>query len=793
MPKEHTDRLQQLFETMATGVVFQSRSGEIIAANPAASRILGRSHDDLVGRTSNDATWQSIHRDGSPFPGDEHPAMVALRTGKPVHDVVMGVRVPGQSENEEPPDVQDYRWLLINAIPRFHDGESEPCEVYVTFDDISALMLVEEAAQASEERFRRVVESSPMGIHMYRLEPGDRLVFTGANPSADRILDVDNSQFVGKTIEEAFPPLTQTEVPAAYRRLCRERNGEWHQEQIIYQDRQIAGAFEVHAFSTGQAQMATLFLDITDRKRAQAALNESRERLELVLRGAGLGTWDWYIESGDMVFDERAAALLGYALGELNPHISVLEELTHPDDLPHVKTLLEAHLAGESASYEAEYRLKTKSDGWIWVVSRGRVVERDDDDRPRRATGTLLDITERKQAEAEHAKLQGQMQQAQKLESLGVLAGGIAHDFNNLLCGVVGAADLALSDLPVNHPVTGDLEQIRETGLRATELCRQLLAYSGKGRFVVEPVSLTEVVDSITQLIKVSVSKRASLRYELSNDLPAVEADVTQLRQIVLNLVVNASEAIGSENGTITVYTGSMDCDREYLKSAYIDDDLPAGTYVFLEVADTGCGMEPETLKRLFDPFFTTKFTGRGLGLAATLGIVRGHRGTVKVYSEPSRGATFKVLLPATDRDCLRRPEAAQTRWRGSGKVLLVDDEETVRTIGKRMLETMGFDVLLASDGQAGLEAFRAHAEEIVLVLLDMTMPRMSGTEAYRELRRVRPDVAVILISGYNEQEATSRFAGKGLAGFVQKPFVLETVRQAVRSALEQPTTKERE
>jgi PAS domain S-box-containing protein len=776
---EDTDRLRQLFETMATGVVFQTRSGEIVAANPAACRILGRSRDDLMGRTSNDETWQAIRRDGSPLPGDRHPAAVALRTGEPVRDAVMGVYVPDEPGN------QSYRWIIVNAMPRFRPGEPEPYEVFATFDDITALILVEEAAHVSEERFRRVVESSPMGIHMYRLDPDDRLVFTGANPAADRILGVDNSQFLGKSIEEAFPPLTRTEVPTAYRRLCRERNGEWHQEQITYRDRQIAGAFEVHAFSTGQSRMATLFLDITDRKRAQAALNESRERLELALRGAGFGTWDWHIETGDTVFDENAASLLGYSLAEIRPHISTLEELTHTDDLPRVKRLLEAHLAGESATYEAEYRLKTRTGDWIWVVSRGRVVERDDDDRPRRATGTLLDITDRKESEAARAKLQERMQQAQKLESLGVLAGGIAHDFNNLLCGVVGAADLALSDLPPGHPVTADLEQIRETGQRATELCRELLAYAGKGRFVVEPISLSEVVDSMAQLLKVSVSKKAVLRYELPGDLPEVEADASQLRQIVLNLVVNASEALEDRSGTITITTGAMECDRDYLQSAYVDDELPPGTYAFLEVADTGCGMAPGTLGRLFDPFFTTKFTGRGLGLAATMGIVRGHRGTIKVHAEPGGGATFKVLLPATERQPRRSAELARQRWLGSGTVLLADDEETVRTVGRRMLEALGFEVLLARDGREGLAVFRDHVDEIVLVLLDMTMPQMGGVETYLELRRLRPDVGVILISGYNEQEATRRFASEGLAGFIQKPFALETLRQALRAALE--------
>ncbi|MBE7560041.1 response regulator [bacterium] len=253
-----------------------------------------------------------------------------------------------------------------------------------------------------------------------------------------------------------------------------------------------------------------------------------------------------------------------------------------------------------------------------------------------------------------------------------------------------------------------------------------------------------------------------------------------------MNLIINASEAIGEASGVIVISTGAVECDRAYLAGSYIDEDLPPGLYVYLEVADTGCGMTPETLARVFDPFFSTKFTGRGLGLAAVLGIVRGHRGAIKVYSEPGRGTTFKVLFPASSRpvqnDAVRQPAAA--RWRGVGLILVVDDEETVRTLARRMLERLGFTVLVASDGQEGVEIFRQHADEVRAVLLDMTMPHMDGEEAFRELRRIRPDVRVVLSSGYNEQDATNRFAGKGLAGFIQKPYCLEDLCDVIRRAL---------
>ena len=404
--------------------------------------------------------------------------------------------------------------------------------------------------------------------------------------------------------------------------------------------------------------------------------------------------------------------------------------------------------------------------------------------------GTVLrDITERKQAEERQKNLEAKLQQAQKLESLGVLAGGIAHDFNNLLMGVLGNADIALLELPPESPARGELQNITTAALRAAELTKQMLAYSGKGKFVVEALNLSKLVEEMAHLLEVSISKNVVLKYNFPDDLPAIEADAGQIRQVVMNLILNASEAIGEKSGVVAVSTGVIEADRSYLSETYLDENPPEGDYVSLEVADTGCGMDEQTRKKIFDPFFTTKFTGRGLGLAAVLGIVRGHGGALKIYSEPQRGTTFKVLFPASQKPAEESvaTSATEQQWRGSGVILVVDDEEAVRIATKRMLEKLGFTVLTAEDGRAALEVFRGRADEIVAVLLDLTMPHLDGEETFRELRRIRPDVRVILSSGYNEQETTDRFAGKGLAGFLQKPYRVRQLGRKIRQVLETP------
>jgi signal transduction histidine kinase/CheY-like chemotaxis protein len=353
-----------------------------------------------------------------------------------------------------------------------------------------------------------------------------------------------------------------------------------------------------------------------------------------------------------------------------------------------------------------------------------------------------------------------EVQHAQKLESLGLLAGGIAHDFNNLLMAVVGNADLALTKLAEDSPARGHVESIRSAAQRAADLAKQMLDYSAKGRFIVESLDLSTVVEELAPLLEASISKKAALELHLAPDLPPIAADPAQMRQVVLNLVTNASQAIGEASGVITITTGLLE------------------TGVFLEVSDTGGGMDRGTRDRIFEPFFTTKPGGRGLGLATAYGIVRGHAGTIEVSSEPGGGSTFRVLLPPRE-----QPLRDET-WQGSGTILVVDDELAVREVTKSMLRELGFEILTACDGREAVEVFRRRGHEIDLVLLDMTMPNMGGDEACREIRALRNDARILLTSGYNEGEATDRIRARDLAGFIRKPYQLEALRRKVREAL---------
>jgi CheY-like chemotaxis protein len=374
------------------------------------------------------------------------------------------------------------------------------------------------------------------------------------------------------------------------------------------------------------------------------------------------------------------------------------------------------------------------------------------------------------------------MLHAQKLESLGVLAGGIAHDFNNILMAIMGNADLALMRINKESPAVDNLHHIETASARAADLAKQMLAYSGKGKFVVESLDLNLLLEEMLHMLEVSISKKAVLRLNLTRPLPTVEVDATQLRQIVMNLVINASEAVGDKSGVIAITTGCMDCDKNYLKDVWLSENIGEGLYVYLEVADTGCGMNKEILARIFDPFFTTKFSGRGLGMAAVLGIVKGHQGAIRVYSELGKGSTFKILLPAGTRPAdYFNDGSPQEGWQGSGSVLLVDDEETVRGIGSAMLKELGFTPITAEDGLEGIRIFKENPD-LAFVILDLTMPHLDGEQCFRELRQIKPDVKVIMTSGYNEYEVTQKFVGKGLAGFMQKPYKISELKKMITS-----------
>jgi PAS domain S-box-containing protein len=474
-----------------------------------------------------------------------------------------------------------------------------------------------------------------------------------------------------------------------------------------------------------------------------------------------------------LTWNAGAERLYGYSAAEATGQ--PMQMLLPPDRSTEEHDILEQLRRGERMNHFETTRVR--KDGKPVHVSLTISPVRDSNGTIIGASHVARDITARKQFET-------QLRQTQRLESLGVLAGGIAHDFNNLLTGILGNASIATEMLPPSNPVLPYLRDVVSAGQRLSDLTHQLLAYSGRGTLSTSSLNISDLVREISPLIQTSIPKNVQVRLQLDHHLPLIDADPSQIQQIVMNLIINGAEAVPpGESGSVLVSTCRQTVDESYLRTLSLSVDVTPGEYVVLEIHDTGVGMDAETQARIFDPFFTTKVKGRGLGLAAVLGIIHSHGGGIKVYSQPGSGSTFRVLLPALGGE---RPRANSMRedLRGSGVILVTDDEEIVRKVAKAALEMYGYSVILAEDGEQALHIYQQRASEIDVVLLDLVMPKLGGDETFRRLRLIRPDVRVILSSGYSDSEAQTKFSGKPLAGFVEKPYTAAQLGEAVKQVV---------
>jgi PAS domain S-box-containing protein len=634
----------------------------------------------------------------------------------------------------------------------------------------------EEAIRKSEEKYRNLFANMAEQVHFWQLvrdEAGNiqtwRLV--DANPPALKSWGVASIEEIrGKTADEIFPGATTHFRPIVTKIFAEGAPHSWESyfaplDQYL---RMTSVPFGEFFITTGA--------DITAMKKAEIDLRESEERLRFVADSAQVGYWHWEIVSDRLEWSRLCKQLFGIPPEEPMSYARFLAAL-HPDDRARtdraVRRCLES--AGQT-DYDVEYRTLWPDGTVHWIHAKGNAVFADG--RPVRMAGIALDITERKQSEEA-------LRETQKLESIGLLAGGIAHDFNNLLTGVIGNANLVQEMLAPNDPASEMVQVIVKAGERLAHLTQQLLAYSGKGQFFVEVLDVSATVRDIGDLVRPSIPRKVALHFDLGEDLPPIEADRGQVQQILMNLVINAAEAIGNSGGLVNVATRARVVDDRYIRMHPEAADLPHGEYVVLEVHDTGCGMDETVKSKMFDPFFSTKFAGRGLGLAAVHGIVRGHNGAIFVCSEPGKGSTFTVLFPATGRKARRTQAVIPTEVaQGSGVVLVIDDEEVVREMAKNALERDGYTVLLAYSGLEAIDIIRRHAGNIDVAVLDLSMPGISGEETLPELRKIQPDVKVLVSSGYSEAETMARFCGQEVSGFVQKPYTAPVLVQKVKSAM---------
>jgi two-component system cell cycle sensor histidine kinase/response regulator CckA len=669
------------------------------------------------------------------------------------------------------------RWVLDRGRSVRDEIDSTDCVDGILIDVTTRV-----AALAEKGRLASIVEATSDLVATAHAD--GRLLFM--NPAGRRLLGWGHEEDVSlRRIPETHPPwaseiVERVGIPTAI------TQGVWAGETAVLDSRghevPVSQVIMAHRSTTGRLEfLSTIMRDLTERATADAARKESEERFRLLASAAFEGI---AVTTQGRVADanEQLCAMLGLERAQLVGR--EVMEFVAPESRPLV---LEHLRKGSEEPYE---HLALRADGSVFPVEiRARTIP--SAGRPQRVTA-LRDLTERKRAEEERVALDRRAQHSQKLESLGVLAGGIAHDFNNLLVAVLGNLDLATVGMARDASARHFLDQAEHAARLGAELARELLAYSGRGRFVVRPIDLSAMVDGIRQLLRAAIHKTIRLETHLEPALAPVMGDASQLQQVVMNLIVNAAEAIGERPGTITLTTGVEDCDADLLERNRLAVKTPPGRFARIEVRDDGCGMTTDVQERLFDPFFSTKLAGRGLGMAAVQGIVQGHGGAILVDSVPGRGTAFRVYLPVAGTAADAEAEVTSApavsghgiRIERGGLVMVVDDEPVVRETSSGMLEHLGFSVVTAVGGREAVELFRRVGDQVTFVLLDLTMPDMDGLATLAELRRLRHDLKVVLASGFDETAISERCGTERPDGFLQKPYRLDTLEKAVEAAL---------
>lgn len=650
--------------------------------------------------------------------------------------------------------------LIIEASFSRFIVENKPYLLF-TASDVTERRHAEDERRKSEDRHRAIIQTAMDGFWL--LDATGR--FLEVNEAYCRMSGYSEQELLGMGITDVEAKESAGETALRIQRIM-ERGYERFESLHHRKDGGIfAVGISVQYRHAGTGQFVVFLQDITDRKRAE---NELNLFFDLVPDMVCIATTDGLFKKTNKAWD-----VLGYSREELSK--AHFLDLIHPEDRAATMAEVEKQLAGNhTANFINRYRCKDGSYRWLEWASVPAIDH------------TLLfaaarDVTARKNAEEEKLLLERQFQQAQKMESLGVLAGGIAHDFNNILAIIMGNCSLAKMD---RENAASHILEIEKAADRAAALCRQMLAYAGKAQLTRSQVNLRSLVDEMITMLKATLPRNVTVKPNLQADFPHIHGDASQIRQIVMNLVINASEAIGEAQGEIRVSLANAGLmgGRE---TDYRGKEIPAGDYVCLEVTDTGCGMDEETRRRIFEPFYTTKFTGRGLGMSAVLGIIAAHQGALQLCSQVGQGTTFTVYLPQDHSGAESRIETDHAApWHGSGAILLVEDEEMVRSVANTLLVMLGFTVIEASNGKEALELYRKNASDITLVLTDMGMPVMDGYALLRELKRLDPGLPVIVSSGFGDTVVTTRIAGEDMAGLVSKPYNFDQLRDAVKSVL---------
>jgi PAS domain S-box-containing protein len=646
-------------------------------------------------------------------------------------------------------------------------------------DDEVRRSFCEETLLENEIRYRSLFENMGNAVAVYRAErDGEDFVFIDFNRAASAIEQVERNEVIGRSVLEVFPGVRQFGLFDVFQRVWRTGNAE-HFPVARYEDKRICGWRDNFVYRLPSGEIVAVYSDETERKKAELALQESEERWQFALEGAGDGVWDWNAQTNEVFFSRQWKAMLGYGEDEIGSSLDEWDKRVHPDDHAQCYEDLNRHFRDETSQYSNEHRLLCKDGRYKWILDRGRVMQRTADGNPLRVIGTHTDITDRKNLEA-------QLLQSQKMQALGTLAAGIAHDFNNMLQVILGYTDILLSDKRPGEPGYAELQRIIGTSRDAANLVQKIRILSGRADIQRNPLDLNKTSRDMVDLLKQTLPRTVNVSTQLSGNLDTVNADPGLMNQMVMNLATNAEEAM-PDGGTVTIETKNIVLDNEFCR---VHEGMKPGPHVMLTVSDTGRGMGKEMIERLFDPFFSTKerdyHKGTGLGLSVVHGIVALHGGCITVESEVGKGTTFRIYLPVlAPKEAPVPMEGTPAIPLGQETILVVEDEQTVRDLERLMLESQGYKVLAVADGQEALEVYKREQANISLVILDIIMPRMEGKKCMEELLRTNLSVKVLITTGVARDELIDEVMALGAKDSLIKPYSAAELLRKVRAALD--------
>ncbi len=760
--KQLADRLQRVFACAATGIVLMDWSGRILQCNPAMCAMLGYSEAEL--------TQMKFHELIRPEDRAANLEQIRLLQSGAISSFQIENRYLHRAGHEV------WGRKFVSVLPADHE---EASQMLTLVTDIDERKRAEDALRITDERFRVAVGAINGAVWDYDLASG-RVWWS---QTCDRLfLQPVNTTGTWQQWINRLHPEDRERVISSLRSAQDDASREWSAEYRIQAVDSSWVCVLDHACifrdANGKAtRILGAIIDITARKQVEEALAKSRERMEMILSGGDLGTWDWDVSSGAVVVNRRWYEMLGYQEGEIPTNYEYWISLLHPDDRSRVQKLLQEHFdSGET--YKTEFRMQHKSGSWCWISSQGKVLQRDAAGKPLRMCGTHQDVTHQK-------VLEENLRQAEKLDAIGQLAGGVAHELNNQLSGVMGYAEL-IETKTASPDLLKYVRGILASADHAANLVKQLLAFSRKGISQSVPVDLHLAIMAVVEILQHTIDRRIVIQQEFGAEQAVTCGDPLRIQNALLNLGLNARDAM-PKGGTLSFASSLVTFDDAGCASAPFQ--VSPGHYVRICVTDTGCGIPPDVMAHIFEPFFTTKEFGKGsgMGLPAVYGTVKEHGGAIHVASQPGGGTSVALYFLLLAERAHLEQTAAEPAAQHNARILVVDDEEMCREAMSAILAHAGYQVLTAKDGAVGVALYREHWRELELVILDMIMPQMDGKDAFLAMKALNPDIACLMASGFSASDNVEAARSSGICGVIQKPFtkaqLLAAVSQVMRTA----------